>query len=108
VSPKRLSSDANKDPGSGPLVLGFALRSAVPLGDPIERRSKCFRRNKQYNAERICRSFLPWVAPMAITTIMVTAYSRPTQDMTATAVVCITLSIMLVALFGNDVVTTER
>jgi len=40
---------------------------------------------------------------MAISATGVVVHSRPTQDMTATAVVCTTLAMVLVALFGSDI-----
>jgi hypothetical protein len=48
-------------------------------------------------------NFLQWVVPMAISATGVVVHSRPTQDTTATAVVCTTLAMVLVALFGSDI-----
>lgn len=46
--------------------------------------------------------FLPRVAFVAIASGVVTAYFRPMQDITAIAIGCIAVSMILVAIFGDN------
>jgi hypothetical protein len=72
-----------------------------------KRKVSVSREREQMLFERIIAnqidSFLHWVVPITFSTSITMLYTRITQDITSTIVICATTAMVIVALYGREI-----